>query len=289
MDILGWTTLGANAIGSIWNAWQQNKWSNKNNELQKETLDYQKYLNNNQIQMQTADAIKAGINPLAMNPGNLNSGNYSNVEAPQADLQGLSNIASTIMSNKTAEKNAQTQADTAKEVARINAESQERQTQMKINADTETQKEQNRWQKNENMIQRLFEANQNELDRKKAWKIADASNKLTEWLNTYTPTVRDLTSGTIEVDGEPNKKPNILSVEMDRLNAQVNQLYENEVNEQTYRSNLLDIQRSLLRLQEELGKVTKNTAAINSITNVLNSVTNAIDSINPVKPKFNIR
>nr|CAI9750027.1 hypothetical protein NNDYNQYS_NNDYNQYS_CDS_0011 [Microvirus sp.]CAI9752257.1 hypothetical protein HGHZXEWH_HGHZXEWH_CDS_0011 [Microvirus sp.] len=73
---------GADLIGSIWSKERANKMNKEINEenldFQKEQFQYQKYLNNNQFQIQSADAQKAGINPLAMTAGSLNGGSYSN-------------------------------------------------------------------------------------------------------------------------------------------------------------------------------------------------------------------
>lgn len=66
--------------------------SQQNLDLQRQQLDYQRYLNNNQTQIQAADAQKAGINPLAMSGGSLSSGSFSNVssasQAPQSEGVG---------------------------------------------------------------------------------------------------------------------------------------------------------------------------------------------------------
>lgn len=288
--ILGLGALGLNAIGSIWNAYQSKKTSNRNYDMQKATLDYQKYLNNNQIQIQTADALKAGINPLAMNgTGNLNSGNYSNVEAPQVDINGLSNIVNTILSNKTAEKNAATAAASAQKVAKINAESQERQTQMKIDADTEAQNNQQIWQTMENWEQRVFEANQNKLGRESAEKIANISakamkdvaeinEKLQRWINTYQPIIQG-TGKDIAIDGNENGTINILSAQQYTVQKQLEEIITRNIIDGNYKAQLLTLQNELKDLQKKATDAGVTQGYINAIGNSIGNVGNLIDSI----------
>lgn len=137
-----------------------NKFTNdKNYNFQQEQFRYQQYLNNNQFQIQSADARKAGINPLAMNGGTLSSGNYSNQSMPYSNpFEGTSSLISSVISNtiqkkmndnnnetsrsntkdsnETQKEIAEDNNETQKEIAEINARSQETQTQMKINADS---------------------------------------------------------------------------------------------------------------------------------------------------------
>lgn len=286
--LVGGSLLG-NTIGTIWNAFQGKKTSDKNYDMQREQLNYQKYLNNNQIQMQTADALKAGINPMALNPGNLSSGNYSNIESPQADLSGMNSIITQMMSNASAQKIADKQAESAAKVARINAMSAERQTQMKINADTETQKTQNLWQSLKNMEQRIFEANQNRLGRKNAKEIAENStktmkdiaemnNNLQKWINTYQ----------IPNDDD-NNEMNILSAQQNLIRRQLQDIAAKAALDNDYRSKLFDLQKELQQLQEDATKAGIRQGYINAIGNAIGSVGNLINSIgNFGKPSANI-
>lgn len=79
-----------NTVGSIWSQERANKMNkdiNKQNlDFAREQFQYQKYLNNNQFQIQSADAQKAGINPLAMTAGSLNGGSYSNSSNPMQSV-----------------------------------------------------------------------------------------------------------------------------------------------------------------------------------------------------------
>lgn len=84
-------SAGASLVGSLVQTKHNDHWNQKNLDFQKEQFQYQKYLNNNQTQIQAADAQKAGINPLAMNGGSLTSGSYSNVSSPMDNpLSGFS-------------------------------------------------------------------------------------------------------------------------------------------------------------------------------------------------------
>lgn len=53
----------------------------KNLAFQREQFDYQKYLNQNQFQIMSQDAAKVGINPMAMNGGNVSSSSFSGSSA----------------------------------------------------------------------------------------------------------------------------------------------------------------------------------------------------------------
>lgn len=128
----------------------------QNFENQEREFQYQKYLNNNQIQIQSADAQKAGINPMAMNSTSLSSANYSNVnsgaQAPQIDLGSLLQAGIAIDENKKARDISESQLSSqeamqAKQIAsneyiaKLNADNQRRiammnNSQSGINAQT---------------------------------------------------------------------------------------------------------------------------------------------------------
>lgn len=60
---------------------QAEKLNAQNLAFQREQFEYQKYLNENQFQMMSSDAAKAGINPLAMSGGNVSSSSFSGSSA----------------------------------------------------------------------------------------------------------------------------------------------------------------------------------------------------------------
>lgn len=142
-------------IGNIVQMGINEHWNRKNYNFQREQFNYQKYLNNNQIQIQSADARKAGINPLAMTGGNLTAGNYTNSFSPSGNpVEGMSGILSGLAriiadkdmndnNNETSRSNNKDSNDTEKEIAdsnnktqkkiaEINAKSQEKQALLKI-------------------------------------------------------------------------------------------------------------------------------------------------------------
>lgn len=159
LTMLALGTLGASVVGNIWNAYQGKKTSDRNYNIQKEQLEYQKYLNNNQIQMQVADAEKAGINPLAMNgTQSLQSGSYSNVQQSSIDTSALSSIAQTIIQNKNAKEIAEEQARNQKEIAEI-----QQQTAIDVaNINAETTKSEGQANRN---AQKTIEDNKNALNK----------------------------------------------------------------------------------------------------------------------------
>lgn len=293
LTMLALGSLGASAIGSIWNGWQSKKTSDRNYDIQREQLNYQKYLNNNQIQMQVADAQKAGINPLAMNgTGNLTAGNYSNVQAPQMDMSAINSIVSLAtqeMANKNAQIIADKQAESAANVASINALSAERQTQMKINADTEAQRNQQLWQTIENTSQRIFEANQNKLGRENAKKIADdanqtmkdiakMNNELQKWLNTYQPIIQG-NGKDMAIDGKENGDINILSAQQYTVQRQLEEMITRTTIDGNYKAQLLKLQDELKDLQKKATEAGVTQGYINAINGTIGSVGNLINAI----------
>lgn len=120
-----------------WNQQQQSNWQSE--------FDYQKYLNENQMQMTARDSAKAGINPIVGAGGNVSgfSGNVSpdTQGGDVADFSGIQSafagLAQSILANKQLKQQkdiardtlenqkdiAEEQSETQKEVARINAES----------------------------------------------------------------------------------------------------------------------------------------------------------------------
>lgn len=103
------TQVVGSLISSIFNKNSQDtansinkQYAEDNISIQQGQLDEQKFLNRNQIQLQAADAQKAGINPLAMNSSALSSGSYSSVNpnqtASQFDVSGVNNAISSVIS-----------------------------------------------------------------------------------------------------------------------------------------------------------------------------------------------
>lgn len=89
-------TLGVSAIPAVvtglingFFGWKSNSDNRKQSEklnaqnlaFQREQFEYQKYLNENQFQLMSRDAAKAGINPLAMTGGNVSSSSFSGSSA----------------------------------------------------------------------------------------------------------------------------------------------------------------------------------------------------------------
>lgn len=113
----GLGAVGSNVLGTILNYKSQNKWAEKNFDQQERMFEYQKYLNNNQMQIQAGDAQAAGINPLAMSGGSLSGGSYSNVSSPEVDTSGIADalgqIASLQNESEIAKKHNETQTNIA--------------------------------------------------------------------------------------------------------------------------------------------------------------------------------
>ena len=116
---------GAGIIGTLVSNHFQNSANAKNLKFAKQQFEYQKYLNQNQISIQAADAQRAGINPMAMNNTNLSSTSMSaGQEAPDTSsiAAGGQIMASAIESGLNASTQkyiANKQAETAVKVAEI--------------------------------------------------------------------------------------------------------------------------------------------------------------------------
>lgn len=124
---------------ALYNSFQQSKWSDRNYSLQKEGLEESKFMNRNQFQIQASDAQKAGINPLAMSGGSVQSASAQNVDAPQADglLNVLGNIASMKHEDELQKKSQDFQADEK----RKEREHEELLASMKIDAENKRHSE----------------------------------------------------------------------------------------------------------------------------------------------------
>ena len=111
MPVIG-TIAGAVLGGSIaaFGSWLTGKKSADSAEklnaenlaFQKQQAEYQKFLNSNQFQIMSSDARKAGINPIAMTGGNVQSSSFSGSSA-EPDYSGyassLGQIGSSIINN----------------------------------------------------------------------------------------------------------------------------------------------------------------------------------------------
>lgn len=171
-------SAGSNLVGSLISNGINNHWAEKNYKFQKEQFEYQKYLNNNQTQIQSADAQKAGINPLAMNGGSLSSGNYSNVSSSAENpLAGVSDVISAFANmknqremndknNETNSENVQKQLDSQYKIEREKIAQQNYEFQMdyilKSSNLSLAQREQMRKEAWDNYIKERDAANLNE-------------------------------------------------------------------------------------------------------------------------------
>lgn len=157
-DWLGLAGLTTGVVGTIANL-GMNLWTQKKNiNMQEQQLQYQKWLNANQQQLQVADAQKAGINPLAMNGGTVQAGSYSNVQPAQMDNSGILSMIESMIGAKTQRDIANEQAETQKQIA----ETQHRTAIDVANINAETTKSEGRANRS---AQKTIEDNKNELNK----------------------------------------------------------------------------------------------------------------------------
>lgn len=156
-----WLGLGGLAtaiVGTIANLGMDLWTQKKNINIQEQQLQYQKWLNANQQQLQVADAQKAGINPLAMNGGTVQAGSYSNVQPAQMDTSGALSMIENMIGAKTQKDIANEQAETQKQIAQI-----QHQTAIDVaNINAETTKSEGQANRN---AQKTIEDNKNELNK----------------------------------------------------------------------------------------------------------------------------
>lgn len=155
---LGLAGLTTGIVGTIANL-GMNLWTQKKNiNMQEQQLQYQKWLNANQQQLQVADAQKAGINPLAMNGGTVQAGSYSNVQPAQMDNSGILSMIESMIGAKTQRDIANEQAETQKQIAEI----QNRTAIDVANINAETTKSEGQANRS---AQKTIEDNKNELNK----------------------------------------------------------------------------------------------------------------------------
>lgn len=157
-DWLGLAGLTTGLVGTVANL-GMNLWTQKKNiNMQEQQLQYQKWLNANQQQLQVADAQKAGINPLAMNGGTVQAGSYSNVQPAQMDNSGILSMIESMIGAKTQRDIANEQAETQKQIAEI----QHRTAIDVANINAETTKSEGQANRS---AQKTIEDNKNELNK----------------------------------------------------------------------------------------------------------------------------
>lgn len=138
---IGATGMLGSTVGSIISNRNTNKANakinDKNLDFAKEQFQYQKYLNNNQFQIQSADAQKAGINPLAMTAGSLNGGSYSNASHPMESVYNgeLGSLIAQFANMKNQKDMSKEKNDSDEKIANLNAKNQKDIAILKILSD----------------------------------------------------------------------------------------------------------------------------------------------------------
>ena len=149
-----------NTVGSVVSNKMTNKANaeinEKNLEFQREQFNYQKYLNNNQTQIQSADAQKAGINPLAMSGGSLSGGSYSNASNSMQSVfeGGLGSLYTELAKIQNQKSISDDRNSTDEYIAELNAETSRTNTILKILSDEKIANNLNETQK-DLLIRRL--------------------------------------------------------------------------------------------------------------------------------------
>lgn len=125
------SALGVNSTNKI-----KKKAYDKSLEFQKEQFQYQKYLNNNQFQIQSADAQKAGINPLAMSGGSFSSGNFTSPElSADNPFSGFGSMGVDIANILNQKEISSAKNKTDLDIAKINSQNQKDIAILKILSD----------------------------------------------------------------------------------------------------------------------------------------------------------
>lgn len=149
-----------NTIGSIISHNKTNEanaeMNEKNLAFHREQFNYQKYLNNNQTQIQAADAQNAGINPLAMSGGSLSGGSYSNASNPMQSVfnGGLGSLYTELAKIKNQKSISDDRNKTDEYIAELNSQTSRDNTILKILSDEKIANNLNETQK-DLLIRRL--------------------------------------------------------------------------------------------------------------------------------------
>lgn len=260
----------ANTVGSI----ISNKHANdtnaeinqKNLDFQREQFNYQKYLNNNQTQIQAADAQAAGINPLAMNGGSLSGGSYSNASNPmksvfEGDLGSLYTELAKIKNQKSIsdDRNA-----TDEYIAELNADTSRTNTIMKILSDEKIANNLNQSQK-DLLITRLISEE----------KIAAGNLSETTRHNTEMERIQNTIASSQKALNEATASH---YEKIDRIQALDSQLERFIKNNQDERLNKqLEIQQGYLREAIKTNNFKRIEVIINGINDLLRNSVYAVD------------
>lgn len=264
-----WITAIASGLGSIGSTIgsiiSQDRTNKVNAKINKKNLDfareqfqYQKYLNNNQFQIQSADAQEAGINPLAMNAGSLSGGSYSNSSNPMESVYNgelgslitqFANIANQKQmsdeKNKTDEKIADLNASNSKDIAIL-----------KILSD-------------ENIAKNLNENQMNMLLAKLSSEEGIASGKLAE-NKRHNKAIEEIQDKLAESQKVLNSGTVNHYITMDALNS-VNSAIDNLLKQSNDKRLNSYLQNDKKKLEQEIknGKVENGTKIANSIIDTI--------------------
>lgn len=115
--------------------------SAENFKRQDREFSEQAYLNRNQTQIQASDALKAGINPLAVSMGGLSSASYSNVQQSPLGSSGATEAALNIMSLLTNKSIAEKQIASNEKIAKDKNDTDRLIQEMKDSAEGKRQSE----------------------------------------------------------------------------------------------------------------------------------------------------
>lgn len=254
-----------NTVGSIWSQERANKMNKDINEqnldFAREQFQYQKYLNNNQFQIQSADAQKAGINPLAMTGGSLTSGSYSNSTNPMDSVYNgaLGPIIAQFATLANQKQISDDKNKTDEKIADLNASNSKDIAILKILSD-------------ENIAKNLNENQMNMLLAKLSSEEGIASDKLAE-NKRHNKAVEGIQSSLAESQKVLNSGTVNHFEAMDALNA-VNSAIDNLMKQSNDKRLNSYLENDKKKLEQEIknGKVKNATSIANSIINSLKAV-----------------
>ena len=142
LAVAGLIGAGIAGLSSIVSGLANNSATTKANEanldFSNKQFNYQKFLNNNQYQIQASDAQKAGINPIAMQGGSLSSGSFS-AGQQATDYSGIASaggqIGSALINSSVQKSISSKNNDTSVEIARMQTQSQEELQKQKLESE----------------------------------------------------------------------------------------------------------------------------------------------------------
>lgn len=283
-DLTGVTSQEkANDINQANNVWNQN--------MTQSQFDYQKQLNQNQIQWQADDARKAGINPIAMQGGNLSG--FSGT-AGNTPLQGtgdssalLSSILGFALQNKQiqAQKDiAESQNRTAVRTAEISADASNYSAELSFDANSNFLRSQEKISQARNAFEG-FQAGLNRAAQKQLQRDAlQMQKQIQDSINSISYINNKNTNATSISNKEVDKQIQEMITSLDKYKFE----YINSNQSDTFNLYKTQVIETMNLAREQFNEAVRHNNATEA-ADILRGLGEVIDGLNPAKPSIKLK